>query len=44
MPIDDPIRRKPDIRKAKKELNWEPSIDLKDGLQETINYFKTQIK
>ena len=44
LPIDDPIRRKPDIRKAKKELNWEPSIDLKDGLQETINYFKTQIK
>ena len=44
LPIDDPIRRKPDISKAKKELNWEPSIDLKDGLQETINYFKTQIK
>ena len=44
LPIDDPIRRKPDIKKAKKELSWEPSIDLKDGLKETINYFKTQIK
>ncbi len=44
LPIDDPIRRKPDIKKAEKELSWEPSIDLKDGLKETINYFKTQIK
>ena len=44
LPIDDPIRRRPDIKKAEKELSWEPSIDLKDGLKETINYFKTQIK
>ena len=41
--IDDPIRRKPDISKAKKELDWEPKIDVMDGLKETIDYFKKKI-
>ena len=40
LPQDDPLRRKPDISKAKSLLNWEPFIDLKDGLNRTINYFK----
>ena len=40
LPQDDPLRRKPDISKAKNLLNWEPFIDLKDGLNRTINYFK----
>ena len=40
LPQDDPLRRKPDISKAKSLLNWEPLIDLKDGLNRTINYFK----
>ena len=39
-PSDDPDKRKPDITKAKKYLNWEPTIDLKDGLQKTIEYFR----
>lgn len=37
---DDPKKRKPDISKAKKLINWEPKIDLNFGLSETINYFK----
>ena len=40
LPSDDPMKRKPDISKAKKYLNWEPKIELKNGLIETINYFK----
>ena len=37
---DDPKRRKPDITRAKKMLNWQPKVDLKSGLLRTINYFK----
>ena len=37
---DYPLQRKPDITKAKLYLNWEPKINLKDGLINTINYFK----
>ena len=44
LPQDDPVRRKPDISLAKKMLGWEPKVQLEDGLQETISYFKTQIK
>ncbi len=40
LPVDDPIRRKPDISIAKKELNWQPKIDILDGLKETVKYFK----
>jgi len=40
LPQDDPLRRNPDISKAKDILNWEPFIDLKDGLNRAINYFK----
>lgn len=39
--IDDPKQRKPDISLAKSTLNWEPKIDLEEGLQKTIAYFKT---
>jgi UDP-glucuronate decarboxylase len=40
LPKDDPTRRKPDISKAKGILNWEPNINLEDGLNKTIKYFK----
>jgi len=40
LPSDDPMKRQPDISKAKKYLNWEPKIKLKNGLIKTINYFK----
>ncbi len=40
LPEDDPVKRKPDIELAKKELNWEPKIRLKEGLIKTIPYFE----
>lgn len=39
--IDDPRQRKPDISLAKASLNWEPKIDLEEGLKKTIAYFRT---
>ena len=44
LPQDDPLQRQPDISLAKKELNWEPKIQLKEGLVKTINYFDELIK
>ncbi|MEI7491750.1 MAG: UDP-glucuronic acid decarboxylase family protein [Bacteroidota bacterium] len=41
LPTDDPLQRKPDITLAKKELGWEPTIPLEEGLKRTIEYFKT---
>ncbi|MEA3477174.1 MAG: UDP-glucuronic acid decarboxylase family protein [Bacteroidota bacterium] len=41
LPEDDPVKRQPDISLAKKELGWQPKIDLEDGLKKTIEYFKT---
>ena len=43
LPVDDPVRRRPDISKAKNDLDWEPNIDVIDGLKETIVYFKKQL-
>jgi nucleoside-diphosphate-sugar epimerase len=40
LPQDDPMKRQPDISKAKKYLNWIPQVNLDDGLQKTIKYFK----
>jgi len=40
LPVDDPIKRCPDIQKAKKLLNWQPKTSLTKGLEKTINYFK----
>jgi nucleoside-diphosphate-sugar epimerase len=39
-PPDDPARRRPDISKAKRLLNWEPKIPLEEGLKRTIEYFR----
>lgn len=39
LPQDDPLQRKPTIALAKKELDWEPKIQLLDGLKSTIKYF-----
>jgi UDP-glucuronate decarboxylase len=41
LPSDDPMMRKPDITVAKKELDWEPNIKLDEGLEKTIEFFKT---
>ena len=43
LPQDDPKQRKPDISLAKSELDWEPKISLEEGLQKTIDYFKSTI-
>ncbi len=40
LPQDDPLQRKPDITLAKKELGWQPTIPLEEGLKKTIEYFK----
>ena len=41
---DDPQKRKPDISKARKELNWQPRVALDVGLERTIKYFKAELK
>jgi UDP-glucuronate decarboxylase len=41
--MDDPKMRKPDIQIARTQLNWEPSIKLKDGLVSTYQYFSEQL-
>ncbi len=41
LPQDDPQQRRPDIELARKELSWEPTIPLADGLVRTIDYFRT---
>lgn len=43
LPQDDPKQRKPDITLAQSELKWEPSIQLKEGLEKTIQYFKQEL-
>lgn len=40
LPQDDPMQRRPDISLAKKELDWEPTIALEQGLVKTIEYFQ----
>jgi len=44
LPQDDPKQRQPDISLAKKELDWEPKVHLKEGLVKTIEYFDTLLK
>ena len=43
LPQDDPTQRKPVIDLAKKELNWQPTINLEEGLKKTIEYFKNEL-
>jgi len=44
LPSDDPVRRCPDISKAKKELSWTPTTTLDQGLKHTIAYFEALLK
>lgn len=39
LPVDDPLQRRPDIHLAKDKLDWQPRIQLENGLQKTIDYF-----
>ena len=43
LPSDDPMQRCPDITKAKSRLNWEPKISLVEGIEKTVEYFRTAI-
>jgi len=44
LPSDDPIQRQPDITLARTTLNWEPTIQWDEGLNETIQYFRMLIR
>jgi UDP-glucuronate decarboxylase len=41
LPQDDPKQRRPDISLAKKVLSWSPKVDLGEGLEKTIGYFRS---
>ena len=43
LPNDDPKQRKPDITKAKTKLNWEPKVNLEEGLTKTITWVEEQL-
>jgi len=43
LPTDDPKQRKPDIALARKHLKWKPKVKLKQGLSETIQWFKENL-
>lgn len=43
LPGDDPTQRKPDISKAQKVLAWEPKVQLDEGLQKTVSFFKKSV-
>jgi dTDP-glucose 4,6-dehydratase len=43
LPVDDPKVRQPDITKARALLGWEPKVDLEEGLERTIAYFKEKL-
>lgn len=44
LPLDDPTRRRPDITKAMRDLDWSPSVGLDEGLQVTIEYFRARLR
>ncbi len=44
LPTDDPVRRKPDITLAENSLRWHPKISLFEGLQKTVDYFRSLFK
>jgi dTDP-glucose 4,6-dehydratase len=44
LPQDDPKQRRPDITKAKRLLGWEPKVDLRTGLQMSLEYFKSAVQ
>jgi len=40
LPADDPVRRCPDITRARELLGWEPTVPLDEGLARTVEYFR----
>jgi dTDP-glucose 4,6-dehydratase len=43
LPVDDPKQRRPDITRARTLLGWEPKVDLEEGLNRSIEYFRKQV-
>ena len=43
LPIDDPLRRRPDISRALSTLMWQPRVGLREGIDRVIPYFKSQL-
>jgi nucleoside-diphosphate-sugar epimerase len=41
LPVDDPTQRKPDLTLARSTLGWEPTVQLREGLERTAEYFRT---
>lgn len=44
LPEDDPLQRRPDISLAQEALGWKPTVDLDEGLDKTIDYFKNTLQ
>ena len=40
LPSDDPVKRRPDITKAKELLGWQPVVSVDEGLKKTVSYYK----
>lgn len=43
LPVDDPKQRRPDLRRARQLLEWEPKVDLETGLRRTIEFFRGKV-
>jgi len=43
LPVDDPMQRRPDISKARRLLGWEPSVQLREGVERTAEYFRSRV-
>ena len=43
LPVDDPKQRQPDIGKARRILGWEPKVDLRTGMTQTVEWFRNQL-
>ena len=44
LPVDDPKQRRPDITRARETLNWEPFIELREGIARSLDYFSAQVR
>ena len=44
LPVDDPTQRKPDLTKARTLLGWEPTVQLREGLTLTAEYFRSRLE
>ena len=44
LPENDPVRRRPNTTRAKQRLGWQPTVSLKDGLSQTVAYFRSVLE